>query len=278
MASSFITCAILFSIVAMSHRGTPFDPSFELELPSSEKTQALRLKVQHLEIAPEDVSAGWSSDEYLNRFLIARGGDVDSAARMYEKTVTYRKKHGICRLMQTYKDPQVMHMCFSGGFVGVDREGFPVSVERMGNADAVGIYAALLRAASELPAADPGAATLDPFVTWMAWNHELQEHLMQRWCARTGRARGRITFIADLGGVSLRHLSSATLSVLKSKADLEVAHYPEIVRRVFLVNTPQVRLRRIYCIVVSLIDLKLAAVSSHLIGCLARLGRDQDVP
>jgi hypothetical protein len=212
--------------------------AFEITLPLPELTNSMRLKIAGVEMTEEDSADGWSSDEYLNRFLIARYGNIAAAAKMYEATMRYRTHHGLSSLVETYDDPRVMHMCFSGGFVGVDREGFPISIERLGNADAAGIHASVLRAAADSPTA--AAAPLDPFVKWMAWNHEVQERVMRRWCARTGRKRGRITFIADLGGVSLRHLSAATIAVLKSKADLEVAHYPEIVRRVFLINTPQV--------------------------------------
>ena len=219
----------------------PPPESYETSIPTAEKTAEMRARVAHVEVSPEDVAAGWTSSERLNRFLIARQGDVVSAARMYEETVRFRRETGICRILETYTNPRVMHMCFSGGFTGIDREGFPVSFERIGTADAAGIHAAVLRAAAEeTPSAEPPAVALDPFVRWMAWNHEEQERVVLRWCELTGRARGRITFVIDLAGVSMRHLSSAVIAVLRAKATLEMAHYPEIVRRVFLINTPAI--------------------------------------
>lgn len=212
---------------------------YEIPLPPSEKTAALRELVTHVSLSPHDEAAGWKSDEYLNRFLIARGGDVAAAAKMFEKTMCFRRDTGISTILQTYANPRVMHTCFSGGPTGIDHEGFPVWIERIGTADASALLAAVLRASVENPDTSH-PVPLDPFVRWMAWCHEEQERIVQRWCKRTGRSRGRMTFLVDLAGVSMRHLSSSMLSVLRSKAALEMSHYPEIVRRIFLLNTPQV--------------------------------------
>jgi hypothetical protein len=217
-------------------------PSFELPLPPREQTAALRKRVEEVILTPADIAMGWASDEILNRFLLARSGDVEAAAIMYEKTVCFRRNTGISGILDTYSEPRVMQLCLSGGFCGVDREGFPVSFERIGTTDLAGIHAAVLRAAADQPA-PTSQQPIDAFVRWMAWNHEVQECLLRRWCLRTGRSRGRITFVVDLEGVSMRHLMPATLSVLRSKAVLDMDHYPENVRRVFLINTPQVRVR-----------------------------------
>jgi len=101
--------------------------------------------------------------------------------------------------------------------------GFPVLVERVGLVDLIGLHATM---------------GTEDFLTWVCWYHEVQERVMRRVSRKVGRDRSHMTCIIDLKGLSLRHISRGTLNVLQQRTRLEEDNYPEVVKRVFLVNTP----------------------------------------
>lgn len=68
-----------------------------------------------------------------------------------------------------------------------------------------------------------------------------------------------MTCIIDMAGISLRHCSSATLSVLHKRTRLEEDHYPEVVKRVFLINTPSV-----FASVWSIVKRWVRVISTHV--------------
>ena len=92
----------------------------------------MRERIRHVAISAADVEAGWSSDETLMRFLRARKYNVDLAVNMYEKTLAFRAAQGLDRMLENFVEPRVLRHYFAEGFTGVDRQGFPVLVERIG--------------------------------------------------------------------------------------------------------------------------------------------------
>ena len=185
---------------------------------------ALRAAVASVKVEAGDLPY-WGSSHCLHRFLVARGMDVRKAADMYTHTMAHRASRKCSALLDgvTYTQPEVVRKCFPWGLVGLDKQGFPVLVERIGAIDLVGMQAAM---------------SPDEFLQWVCFYHELQERAMRRVCDKLGKSRHKMTCIIDCGGVSMRHLSAATLGVLKRRVRLEEDNYPEVVKRVFLVNTP----------------------------------------
>ena len=206
-----------------------------------------------------DADEYWRSDHALHRFLVARNMNVESAAKMYTAVMAHRHARSSWLLLETYRPPAVMRNCFPWGFTGFDRQGFPVLVEKIGAVDLVGLE---------------GTIGTEAFLDWVCWYHEVQERAMRRQSAKLGRNRHKMTCIIDLGGLQLRGLSATAIGVIKRRARLEevrvVVHhmfrvryfgkrqyiatycttqlyaprahaqdnYPEVVKRVFLINTP----------------------------------------
>ena len=158
-----------------------------------------------LQVPADDVEY-WTSDHALHRFLVARNRKVKAAAEMYTKTMAFRTERRCASLLATYRQPEVMKHYFPWGIVGLDKEGFPVLVERVGQIDYINLHAAI---------------GTEEFLTWVCWYHEVQEQIMRRISAKLGRNRHKMTFIIDLSGLSLRHMSSANISVLKQRTRLE---------------------------------------------------------
>lgn len=158
-----------------------------------------------VQVAPEDVEY-WKSEHALKRFLVARNFKVDAAVHMYSETMAFRISKGCGTLLQRYTEPLALRRYFPWGIVGQDREGFPVLVERVGAIDLIGINSAV---------------GMGDFLDWVCYYHEVQERIMRRISAKMGRDRHKMTCIIDMGGLSLRHMSSGTLNVLKARTRLE---------------------------------------------------------
>lgn len=172
----------------------------------------LRAQVAGVELDAAD-EGYWRSDHALHRFLVARSRKVADAAAMYTATAAHRRAHRCSTLLlkappgggAAYVVPQVMRTCFPWGFAGLDRQGFPVLVERIGAIDLVGVEKAI----------GP-----EEFVRWVCWYHELQEGAMRRVCAALGKNRHKMCVREERvrggdvarGGVGRRPPLGASLS------------------------------------------------------------------
>ena len=169
--------------------------------------------------------AYWASDHFLARVLVARKQDLAKSEAMVREIVAFRNERQCWRFLDKgfYKEPEAMRRFFSWGFAGVDRDGFPILVERVGLADLIGLHEAV---------------GTDEFLRWVIYYHELQERMMREASAALGRNRHKMTVIVDLRGYNMRLASPSTLAVLHKRTRLEEDHYPEVVRRIFIINTP----------------------------------------
>jgi len=206
--------------------------------------------------------------------LVARKGDADKATAMWRRIVAFRKERGCAALLDgpaVYREPEVMRRYFPWGFVGTDRDGFPVLVERVGQIDLIGIGAAT---------GGPSAGYAD-FLSWVCWYHEVQEALMGNVSRALGRDRRKMTVVIDMAGLGLRHCSSATLAVLQRRTRLEEDNYPEVVRRVILINTPSI-FATVWGVIVGFMDPgtsgKLQAVGANFLPTLRRFIADDNIP
>ena len=165
----------------------------------------------------------WASDHALLRVLSARSDDVAKAAAQYEGIVAFRVEKECWRFLDAsfYQEPEAMRRYFGWGFAGVDLDGYPVLVERIGKNDVLAL--------SE-------AVGTEEFLRWVIFYHESQERMMREASAATGRDRHKMSVLVDLAGYKLA--GPATLAVIFARTRMEEDNYPEIVRRVFLLNCP----------------------------------------
>ena len=100
--------------------------------------------------------AYWAGDHALARILGARKFDVDKALAMLEEIVRWRNEVQAWRFLDPafYREPEALRRYFPWGFAGVDREGFPVLVERIGLTDLLGVH---------------DAVGTDEFLRWVIW-------------------------------------------------------------------------------------------------------------
>jgi hypothetical protein len=217
---------------------------------------------------PEPDRPYWTGSGALLRILVARSWDLPAATAMYKQIAEFRRERECHRLLSDprfYSEPEVLRRYFPWGFVGVDKDGYPILVERTGHIDLIGMNASV---------------GTEDFLTWVCWYHEVQERMMSRASSALGKNRHKMTVIVDLAGIGLRTVSASTLSVLHKRTRLEEVrvarrhgipcgvasltltlfrrapishtpsspttssplppqdHYPEVVHRLFLINTP----------------------------------------
>lgn len=75
----------------------------------------------------------WRSDVGLLRVLRAKKLNIEAAETMYRDLVYWREQAGVDTIVDTFKPPPQLDQFLSFGFHGLDRDGHPVIVQRMGN-------------------------------------------------------------------------------------------------------------------------------------------------
>ncbi len=150
------------------------------------------------------------------------------------------------------------------GCTGTDRDGFPVLIERIGQSDLLNLLQVVGEAA---------------FLDWVVFYHETQERMMREASVGAGTDRHQLTVIIDL--IGRVHISPSVLSLLKTRARLEEDHYPEVVRRIFLINVPAA-FTAIWQVVAYFLDegtrTKFQLLSSSYLGTLLQFVAAEQLP
>jgi hypothetical protein len=199
---------------ATAFSGPQLVPDMPLTAEQEAKLASLRSRAAGVPVGAHDLPY-WRSDGALTRFLNARAWDVDKALKQYTGAMEFRASRSCGTMLGTYTEPLAMRHYFTFGFVGRDKQGFTVLVERVGRVDLIGMTKAV---------------KIEDFLSWVCFYHEKQEVLMARASAVASAAqppgarpleRHKMTVIIDMAGLSLSHISSATLAVLKQRTRLE---------------------------------------------------------
>ena len=80
-----------------------------------------------------DACAYWKENIQLRRFLAARENDLEKAEKMYRAAMKWRKAMRADYMLREYKEPEALKLYFPHGFIGHDKEGHPLLIERAGN-------------------------------------------------------------------------------------------------------------------------------------------------
>ncbi|CAJ1377221.1 unnamed protein product [Effrenium voratum] len=162
----------------------------------------------------------------LLRFLVARQLDVSRAVQMLQSTLQWRQRSGVSRVLPCWDKAFHEHFdrywkCMA--FTGLDRDGDPVVVERTGLAHGPSI-----------------ARCSDEFLKrHVMYNAECVMASLD--CYRQQGGCGfQVTVIADLEGVDMSVLDRRLLALSKELGKIESENYPEVLKRVIVVNAPWV--------------------------------------
>lgn len=191
---------------------------WELTPEEQQDLSALMEKLSHID--------HWKNcPDTVVRFLRARPGDVDAAATMFETMIQWRRDNQVDTILDDYDPPTLLKEKFPGTMMdGLDKDGDPIYIGRLGATDADGFIARFGEAEMLRH-----AIWVRELITRGEWISDYEQ--------RQGRPVKRITIIEDLHGLSLMP-SRAMLSLYGKVMRLDQDNYCETAKKLIIVRAP----------------------------------------
>ncbi|KAL6547025.1 hypothetical protein OROMI_022746 [Orobanche minor] len=183
-------------------------------------------------------------DDYHNllRFLKARDFNIEKTIQMWEEMLNWRRDYGADTILESavflndesscyqkllFQDfyfeemEEVLHY-YPQGYHGVDREGRPVYIERLGKAH---------------PSKIMRITSIERYLKYHV--QEFEKALHEKFPACSIAAKRRIcstTTILDVQGLGVKNFTKTSASLLSSMAKIDNSYYPETLHRMYIVN------------------------------------------
>lgn len=164
-------------------------------------------------------------DDYLLKWLVARDFDVQKAKDMLIQSIEWRQIHQIDGILDNWTPPEVMKKYYAIGSVGSDKFGCPVWISAFGRMDMTG----LLQSVSKRD-----------YLRYVVYTTEMSHRQMHQNSLETGKPVSYQTLVIDMAELSINQLTKQFMDVGMELTRMILANYPEGVRRVFVLNVPQI--------------------------------------
>jgi len=166
-------------------------------------------------------------DVRIARFLRARGWSVEKALEMIVTDINWRDQLDIKKIVDTFPSTpayQQLYDYWPAREHGKDRYGIEAWWERIALVDAKSFIENVKH--EDL----------------MHFHIVTQEANEKRFFAMRDGIRHQEggTFVFDLQGLGFKHLNSAAMNLIKELSSMDEAHYPEMVRKIYITNAPSI--------------------------------------